>query len=130
MADIESRNDLEFLLAHFYERLLADHAISHIFTDVAKIDLPSHLPAIVDFWQMALFGTGGYRNNVMTIHAALHNRARLEKKHFEVWLAHLNASIDGNFRGAMAELMKTRALSIAMMMQIKLDVHPESGIER
>ena len=120
MKDIESRQDLEVLLTAFYNRLLADPAISHIFTDVAKIDLQSHLPHIVDFWQHSLFYTGSYRKNVMQIHLDLNSKERLTDAHFETWLHHLTTTADSLFRGETTEKLKTRAQSIATVMKIKI----------
>lgn len=120
MKDIETRADLEKLMASFYDRLLHDDRISYIFTDVAKIDLPSHLPKIVDFWEMNILGTGSYQKNVLKVHMDLHHETPLLREHFSVWLSHLNDSTDALFVGENAEILKTRALSIATVMQIKL----------
>lgn len=60
--DIETRVDLFMLLKKFYEKLLNDETISYIFTDVAKLDMQQHLPVIVDFWDMVLFGSPTYKN--------------------------------------------------------------------
>ena len=119
MPDIESRADLESLMASFYERLLHDNSISPIFTDIAKIDLPSHLPKIVSFWEQMLFGTGNYRENVMAIHIDLDKQLPFTEHHFEIWLGHLYETTDELFAGEKAETLKTRALSIANMMKIK-----------
>jgi hypothetical protein len=51
MNDIKSRADLELLMDSFYHKLLNDDSIDYIFTDVAQIDIDSHLPVIVDFWE-------------------------------------------------------------------------------
>lgn len=120
MKDIEVRADLELLLSEFYRALLEDDRVRYIFTDVAKIDLPSHLPKIVDFWEQSILGTGSYRNNVLKIHQDLHAMTPLLSEHFQVWLSHLNSITDKLFAGEKAELLKTRALSIATVMQIKL----------
>ena len=47
--DIATRGDIELLMNTFYERLLADENISYIFTDVAKLDIKTHIPVIADF---------------------------------------------------------------------------------
>lgn len=118
--DIQTRVDLERLMKLFYDRLLTDQRIRYIFTDVAQVDLPSHLPKIVDFWEQNILGTGSYRSNVLGIHQDLHLVSPLTKDHFSVWLSHLNSVTDDLFEGNKAETLKTRALSIATVMQIKL----------
>ena len=120
MTDIQNRHDLEVLLSTFYGKLLLDPAISYIFTDVAKINLEEHLPHLVDFWEQALFHIGGYRKNVMQLHLDLNAKEAITEKHFEIWLATFNAAVDSLFVGENAENAKTRALSIATIMKIKL----------
>jgi hemoglobin len=120
MPDISSRNDIEKLMSLFYDKLLNDDAIGYIFTDVAKINLEKHLPHIVDFWEQNILQTGNYSNNVLKIHQDLNSKIALNTSHFKTWLSHFNDTIDANFTGKNAETMKTRALSIATVMQIKL----------
>ena len=120
MQNIETKQDLEILLSKFYSKLLSDKTISYIFTDVAKINLESHLPKIIDFWNLSLFGKGDYSNNVMKIHLDLNAEEKLHEKHFKTWLNHFYETVDENFSGKNAEIIKTKALSIATVMQIKI----------
>lgn len=118
--DIQNRADLEILLAEFYAALLANPEISWIFTDVARIDLSSHLPHIVDFWEFSLFHTGSYQNNVLQLHLDLDHLVTLTTTHFTIWLEVFNQTADAHFQGDHTERIKTRALSIAQIMQLKL----------
>ena len=120
MKDIQTRSDLETLMDAFYKRLLADDSISYIFTDVAKIDLKEHLPHIVDFWEQIILNSGSYRKNVLQVHLDLNEKTPLNSVHFHTWLSHLTAVIDQSFAGENAEMIKTRAMSIATVMQIKM----------
>lgn len=120
MKDIQNRKDLELLMADFYARLLADDTINYIFTDVAKIDLAEHLPHIVDFWELSVLHSGNYKKNVLQVHLDLNRKELLTGVHFQTWLGHFNASVDAHFSGVNAEIIKTRALSIATVMQIKM----------
>ena len=124
MQDIETKHDLEILLSKFYSKLLSDETISYIFTDVAKINLESHLPKIIDFWNLSLFGKGDYLSNVMKIHLDLNSEENLNQKHFDTWLKTFNQTVDANFSGKNAEIIKTKALSIATVMQIKMHKIP------
>src|SRR6476620_8449222 len=83
MKDIATRDDLEILMSAFYEKLLADDSINYIFTDVARIDLPAHLPHIVDFWKQNILSHGSYRKNVLQIHLDIAVQTPLTAKHFE-----------------------------------------------
>lgn len=120
MKDIETRPDIEQLMTEFYKRLLQDSSISYIFTDVAKIDPETHLPHIVDFWEQSLFGNNGYRKNVMQIHLELNSQEKFTHQHFNTWLSHFEKTVNEFFTGPNAEKIKTRAVSIATVMQIKM----------
>lgn len=120
MKDITTREDLEFLMSKFYGKLLQDDSISYIFTDVAIISLAEHLPHIVDFWEQNILRSSSYRKNVLKIHTDLNELERLTPNHFRTWLSYFNETIDEYFLGDNAELMKTRALSVATVMQIKM----------
>jgi len=120
MSDIQTREDLHLLMSEFYLKLLADSKISYIFIKVAKIDLVPHLEELVDFWEQILFERGIYRKNVLQIHTDLNQQSKLSEEHFAIWLNYFNTTIDENFSGPTAENMKTRALSIATVMKIKI----------
>ncbi|MES2575811.1 MAG: group III truncated hemoglobin [Bacteroidota bacterium] len=120
MRDIQTREDLHLLMSEFYKKLLTDNKISFIFTEIAKIDLVPHLLDLVDFWEQILFDTGSYRKNVLQIHHNVNQKIKLSEEHFSIWLKYFNITIDENFEGQIAENMKTRALSIATVIKIKL----------
>ena len=120
MRDIQTREDLYLLMSEFYKKLLADDKINFIFTEVAKIDLEPHLWDLVDFWEQMLFDTGSYRKNVLQIHLDVNQKIKLSEEHFAIWLNYFSTTIDENFTGQIAENMKTRALSIATVMKIKM----------
>jgi len=120
MRDITTREDISIIMTEFYDRILLDPALRPIFVDVAHIDLPRHLPMIIDFWESILLGTGSYQGNVMALHVDLNRKFPLTNVHFELWLHHLTATVKEHFAGETAELMLVRAQSIATVMRIKL----------
>ena len=122
MKDIENQDDLYYLVDNFYKRLLSDASISYIFTDVVKIKLEEHLPILVTFWSQAIFDTGGYFNNLTKIHLDINEKENLTPELFTIWLNHFNDSVDDNFVGTNAEKIKTQALSLATIMQIKINI--------
>jgi hemoglobin len=125
--DISDRNDLHLVMNVFYEKLLADDTINYIFTDVVKIDIITHIPVIVDFWENILFHKDIYHNNPMKIHLEINNKTPLFPHHFNTWLSYFNSAIDELFTGPIALLAKERALSIANVMQIKIKQARSSG---
>jgi hemoglobin len=122
MKDIETQDDLYFLVDHFYQKLLSDSSISYLFTEVVKIKLEEHLPILVTFWSQAIFDTGGYFNNLTKIHLDINEKEKLTPELFTIWLNHFNATVDENFIGNNAEKIKTQALSLATVMQIKINI--------
>ncbi|MCB0474888.1 MAG: hypothetical protein KDC69_04385, partial [Flavobacteriaceae bacterium] len=61
-----------------------------------------------------------YQRNAMQPHLLLNQSIPFKKIHFNCWLQHFQTTIDENFEGANAEKAKTRALSIATIMEIKM----------
>ena len=121
--DIENRTDIDLLMQNFYERAVADDVVGYIFTDVAHLDLESHLPIIGDFWETLLFRTGDYAchgRNPLEVHRQLHLKSALEPKHFSRWLELFEHCVDDEFDGARAEFIKMRAHAIANRFQENL----------
>ncbi|MDB4104558.1 group III truncated hemoglobin [Salibacteraceae bacterium] len=119
MEDIKSREDIEFLIQTFYSKALKDKTIGHFFNEVVSLDLESHLPKMYDFWEMVLFDSSEYKGNPMKVHQDLNTKSAMNKTHFDVWISLFNETVDANFSGVKANHAKTRALSMATMIQIK-----------
>lgn len=118
--DIQNRTDIQQVMDQFYHCLLKDEVVGYIFTDVAQIHLHEHLPHIVDFWQNALFHTGGYKNNVTQIHKNLHAQEPLQQQHFDRWLMLLRKTVDEHYQGEIAEKMKRVAQQVGWTIQAKM----------
>ena len=123
MKDIETREDILRIMQEFYEKLLADDSINFFFTKITDVDqnLEAHFELLATFWEQSLFLKGGYYNNMFSIHKEMHEKHAFNKSHYETWLSHFNGTIDAHFAGKYAEQMKTQALSMATMMQIKFN---------
>lgn len=119
--DISSRADLYLIVKDFYEKLLNDPVMFHFFEEFTdKSHLENHLTTLVDFWENILFYSDTYSKNAMQPHLELNKTKPIESRHFKQWLKHFNNSIDANFEGEVAHTAKSRALSIATVMQIKV----------
>ncbi|HIE45640.1 MAG TPA: group III truncated hemoglobin [Flavobacteriaceae bacterium] len=120
--EIENREDLYLLVSKFYVKLLKDDNIKHFFDDMVKENtLEDHLQILVDFWDNILFYTGAYRRNAMRPHLLLNQTKPFQKEHFKIWLNHFNNTLDENFTGQLVHAAKTRAQSIAMVMELKVN---------
>lgn len=118
--DISNREDIILLVDQFYTKVLKDDTIGFIFNDIARIDIQSHMPVMYNFWETTLFHNSVYKGNPMKVHMDLDDKVSLDKEHFDRWLALFNVTVDELFKGEKSELAKTRALSIATVMQVKL----------
>ncbi len=123
MSDIETRADILIIMRKFYDKLLADDSINFFFTKVTSVDqhLETHFEILATFWEQSLFLKGGYFNNMFSIHKEVHEKHPFKKEHFDTWLNHFHSTIDEYFTGKHAEQMKTQALSMATVMQIKFN---------
>ena len=110
MRDIETREDLETLLAEFYRIATTDEEIGHHFDD---LDLKTHLPVIADFWEKILFGNPVYFGNPLVVHQILHEKARLTLSNFQRWVEIFTRTVDRLFAGKTADAAKLRAKMIA-----------------
>ncbi|MBS1794693.1 MAG: group III truncated hemoglobin [Acidobacteria bacterium] len=132
MRDIESRSDIDELVADFYRKALRDNLIGYIFTDVAEIDIEDHLPVIGDFWEMILFGTVSfqttYQRSPMQTHRDLNSRETLRTEHFGRWVKLFCETVDEKFKGDNATLVKVRAFSIAETMRLKFSSKTAAGV--
>jgi hemoglobin len=119
--DIQNREDIYKLVKHFYVKLMNDAEMRHFFIDFQNPKLlEEHLQVLVNFWDNVLFYSGGYRKNAMQPHLKLQQTKPFDSKHFKCWLSSFNTTIDELFDGQIAHTAKTRALSIATVMEIKI----------
>lgn len=106
---IESRQDIQTLVDHFYTKVRQDPVIGPIFTEFAKVNWDEHLPKLYNFWADLLLGEDTYRGRPFPPHIPLN----LQVHHFERWLSLFIGTIDEHFFGAKADEAKNRALRIA-----------------
>lgn len=119
--DIENKEDIYILVKTFYTKLMSDDLMIHFFEDFKNpIHLEEHLQTLVDFWDNILFYSGGYRKNAMLPHLKIQHEKPFTEEHFNHWLSGFNKSVDELFEGEMAHTAKSRALSIATVMKIKI----------
>lgn len=126
MSDIQTRQDIETVLKTFYGKAFADPEIGYFFIQVVPLNLEEHLPLIASFWETVLFATRGYHKDVMAVHRHIHGLSQITQAHLDRWVSLMTATIDQHFSGPKAELMKQRAISIATVMNLKLN-HGQIG---
>lgn len=121
--DIASRNNIKYIITKFYDKLILDEKMLPFFDEFLKNNtLESHLEIITDFWNDILFDTIRYSNNVMQKHIDKNALVSFEKEHFSIWVSYFFETVDCYFQGENAEKMKSRAASIATVMQLKMNI--------
>ena len=129
MRDIENRQDIETLMESFYSKALTDELIGYFFTKVAPLQMETHMPLIVDFWETIIFGKAKYKGNVLEVHQHIHHLSAFKEEHFTRWVSLFKQTIDELYSGTQAEMVKQRAESIATVMKIKL-LHSGIGLKQ
>ncbi len=118
MNDIKSREDIITVVNAFYDKVNENEELSYFFNDIFKLDWDLHLPKMYDFWETILFHKPVFKGNPMKKHIMLHQIAELKKENFDTWLRLFEATVDGLFKGDLANQMKIRANSIATAIQL------------
>ena len=122
MKKLESRNDIEFLVNAFYDKVSKDEKIGFFFNDVAKVDWSHHLPKMYSFWESLLFGEASYKGNPMAMHFPVNEKVAIEKPHFAHWIKLWTETVEENFEGETAEAAIYKASNIANLMAYKMEV--------
>lgn len=127
MRKLETREDIEFLVDRFYEKVGSDETIGFFFNDVAKVDWSHHLPKMYAFWETLLLGKISYKGNPMAVHFPINSQVPMEKAHFAHWIKLWTQTVEENFVGEMAELAVYKATNIANLMGHKMEVARKLG---
>ena len=125
--DIKTREDLEYLLSEFYVLAVRDEKIGHHFAD---LDLETHLPIIVNFWEKVLFGKQFYFGNPLAVHQKVNEKSPLKLKHFQRWIEIFSQTIDKLFAGKTAEDAKLRARMIAHSLNQRINLNDNPKITK
>lgn len=122
--DISSREDINIVIVKFYNKLISDENMFPFFKEIIEHNhLNEHLEIITTFWEDILLDSYKYKNNAMQKHIDFAKKTPFSKHHFATWLNYFQNTIDEFFDGQVAHEMKTRAQSIAMIMQLKMNLY-------
>ena len=121
LPDIQTRSDIDALVAAFYKLAVPDELIGHFFTTVKSVDFDAHLPKIADFWENMLLRKPVYEGSPMQIHMHLNQLSPLQPKHFERWLQIWNSTVRQQFSGPIALLAIERAAMVARSISMRIE---------
>lgn len=116
MKEIESREDVEFLVSTFYDKVLANEELKPFFK---HMDFQAHLPKMIHFWSFVLLDEPNYKTNVTEKHMQM----PLKKENFDTWLRLFGETVDEHFVGEKAEMAKQRAFTIAWTISNKMGLN-------
>lgn len=111
--DITHPADVALLVKTFYSRLLEFEEIKPVFRGV---DVETHMPHMIAFWEFVLLDKEGYTTNVFDKHVNL----PLKAEHFTIWLRTFENTVRDLFAGEKAEMAILRAQTIGYSFQQKL----------
>jgi len=119
--DIRGEDDIKILVDRFYEKVIADPVIGHIFTEIVALSWDKHIPVMYSFWNSVLFGARTYEGNPMQQHIAMDNKVFFEQHHFNRWLQLWEETVKENFEGVVATDAINRAKNIGALMLHKIE---------
>jgi hemoglobin len=117
--DITSDSDIKTLVDAFYSKVQNDKIIGPYF---AELNWEVHLPRMYSFWSSLLFLTGSYKGFPFAAHAGLPN---LSKPHFERWMELFMQTVDEDFAGENAAIIKNKVNQIATVFMIRLGIYED-----
>lgn len=112
--DIETRDDITFLVNSFYDRVLKDDLLAPFFS---RLNFETHLPKMVHFWSFVLLDEAGYTTDV----TAKHLNMPLHKEHFDRWIQLFKQTLDENFTGPKAAVAIQRAQLVGYTILSKIE---------
>ncbi|GGE98381.1 group III truncated hemoglobin [Flavobacterium limi] len=121
---IENRDDVAFLVDHFYDKIRADKEIGSYFNDIIQ-DWDAHLEKLTDFWEMNLFGVKKYNGNPLAVHNEVdaHFDGKITSNEFGIWLNHWFQTLDQHFEGENADTLKRRARKMGTFLFMSMFEH-------
>ncbi|RYD52916.1 MAG: group III truncated hemoglobin [Sphingobacteriales bacterium] len=128
MNAIQTREDIDHLLALFYSRIRTEPVIGPIFNATIPDDhWPGHLSIIGDFWETILLHAARYKRAPIPPHIRLDKIFPLEPDHFNRWVGLFHQTVDELYAGEVAEEAKKRASLMAKLIAFKVQAARTNG---
>jgi hemoglobin len=121
--EINSREEIDFLVRRFYEQVRDHQTLGPVFNQIVE-DWDHHLVHLSDFWEMILLQTGPGRGmfNPSKVHQEVDSKMNntITQVHFGNWLELWFQTIDQYFIGENAEYAKEHARRMAHMLFMRI----------
>lgn len=115
--ELTNIDDIKFLVNTFYSRVRTNEVLGNIFNNAIGNKWNGHLNKMYRFWQTILFHDQSYHGSPLPPHMKL----VIGEVHFEKWITIFTQTVDGHFKGEIAEQAKERGQKIAQTFQLKLE---------
>lgn len=126
--DLDSAEHIRLFIESFYDKVLADKVLAHIFNDVAGIDVKVHIPIIIQYWQKLLLGDKSYQRHTMNIHREVHRKFPFTQSEFDHWLDLFTLTAKNEFSGPYTNKAIKIATTIAANMHESLYKYPNANL--
>lgn len=128
MKEIENRKDVSKIVRNFYAKVRVDETLAPIFNGMIK-DWEEHLEKLTDFWEINLFGGKFYEGNPITAHqkADDFSHQQISPYHFGTWLNLWFETIDVDFEGEKADILKRRARKMQTILMVTIFEHRQKN---
>ncbi len=119
--ELNSRDDIHFLINTFYGKVRDDEMLGPIFNSIVE-NWPAHLERLTDFWESSLLLSGSYSGNPVHAHREADRQVdnSINMEHFGRWLHLWFSTIDEHFSGKNAEMAKNRARNMSTHMFLRI----------
>jgi hemoglobin len=118
--DLDNRVAIRMLVRDFYRAAAMDDLLGPVFA-TARVDWPSHIDTLTDFWAWQLLGERGYEGNPLRAHEPVHRATPFTAAHYDRWLDLFESEVDEHYAGPYAALAKTRARRMARALRRLLE---------
>ena len=129
LPDLDSPDHIRQFIESFYDKVLVDDVLAHIFHDVANIDFNVHIPIIIQYWQKLLLGDKTYQRHTMNIHRDVHRKFPFTEAEFDRWLSLFVHTAETEFGGPYRNKAIKIASTIAANMHDSLYKYPQANPE-
>lgn len=115
--DLDNPDNIKIFVEDFYEKVLADDILAHIFIEVAKINIEEHFLKIRSYWEKMLLKDPTYKRHMMNIHRETYAKFPFSTAEFERWVQLFVATVEAGYQGPMAD----RAIKLANTIAFNMD---------
>ncbi|MDR3443580.1 MAG: group III truncated hemoglobin [Legionella sp.] len=123
-----TKEHIEQLVTHFYQKVQADELLGPVFNDVAQVNWDEHLPLLCQFWSSVMLKSNEYHGNAYQKHVFIKQLTSIKEEHFMRWLdLFKQEAINHLPKGAVEEIMQKALLIAGSLKYGMLDKEEQRG---